>query len=87
MFFGNLVESNYNFAMTAGGFGHLPNKHSDTNAFFANLARNIPSGQAAFNPAHGATKNDYWFGNVVETGGVDYVPVQANAAQVAIFRP
>ena len=38
-------------------------------------------------PAHGATKNDYWFGNVVETGGVDYVPVQANAAQVAIFRP
>ena len=87
VFFGNLVEANSNFAMTAGGFGHTPNKHSDTNTFFANLAKSIPSGQAAFNPAHGATQNDYWFNNVVETGDIDYAGVKANAAQVAIFRP
>eukprot|EP00943_MAST-04B_sp_MAST-4B-sp1_P002828 g2828.t1 len=91
VFFGNIVEGNHNSAITAGGVGHdHPDKHSDSNTFFANIASNIPLGQSAFNPMHGnnANVNDYWFSNEVKDEGAnDFFPIPKNNANIAIFQP
>ena len=90
VFFGNLVDGNFNSAITAGGLGHgQPNKHqSDSNTFFSNIASNVPSEKAAFNPMHGANNKDYWFNNEVNGNNVaEFFPIPSDISNVAIFQP
>ena len=90
VFFGNLVDGNFNSAITAGGLGHgQPNKHqSDSNTFFSNIASNVPIEKAAFNPMHGANNKDYWFNNEVNGNNVaEFFPIPSDISNVAIFQP
>ena len=52
LFFGNILENNNNTAITVGGYGHNPNKHSDSNTFFSNIVSNDNNKQQV------RTKND-----------------------------
>ena len=90
--FGNTLEANTNYQMTVGGYGHDPDKHSESNVFFGNVAGGVEPGGAAFNVAHGTIQGDYWFGNALEAGedtrmefDTDTLP-HDNAA-VGIFQP
>ena len=85
VFFGNLVQGNYKNAITAGGYGHSTNLHSDSNTFFANTALDTPPGLASFNPMHGANQHDYWFGNHVDGTGPDFFPIPVANGNVGIF--
>ena len=88
LFFGNILENNNNTAITVGGYGHNPNKHSDSNTFFSNIASNVPSEKAAFNPMHGANNKDYWFNNEVNGNNVaEFFPIPSDISNVAIFQP
>lgn len=87
--FGNLVQGNTNAAISAGGFNDSPNKRSESNTFFGNIAKDIPAGLAAFNPMHGhqATLGDFWFGNTVQPGAEEFSPIPICQKEVAIFEP
>ena len=65
---GNTVTNNIGDGITAGGVGHDPTKHSDSNLFVANRAHD--NTQSAFTPSHGATENDYWVGNTADRAPV-----------------
>ena len=81
-FVANLAEGNPGGGITAGGYGHVPTKHSSHNIFLANTARQNGGGNGDYNPAHGAVVGDYWTGNV---GAWSVVP-HANA-NMSSFRP
>ena len=62
-FVANVAEDNPGGGITAGGYGHVPTKHSSYNVFLGNTATRNGGGNGDFNPAHGATVGDYWTGN------------------------
>ena len=84
VFFGNVVEDNTKYGITAGGLGHDATKYSQGNVFFGNSAAGN-QGDAAFNAMHGAVQENYWFGN--GHGTVSFQGHSQASANVSIFRP
>ena len=97
----NRLIRNRNYGLSAGGYGHDPDKMSLSNIFAANVVRGNawdmtptrwgPAPNAQVNPAHGAVSKDYWTNNVVQpsAGGLrwDMAHAPQNAAALTIFEP
>jgi hypothetical protein len=95
-FINNVVEGNTGFGITAGALGHNINKTSEYNVFAGNIAadNNVASGGSGENAVygqydvhHGATKGDYWTGNVGKGDGPTFAYMQVNATAVFVFDP
>lgn len=94
VFINNRLYDNRNYGLTAGGYGHAPDKMSFGNVFAANVVSNnglgnprgVANGQ--INPAHGAVSLDYWTAN--EVGGpveYDTMYLPKNSSALMIFEP
>lgn len=94
IFINNRLYDNRNYGLTAGGYGHAPDKMSLANTFAGNIVSNNelgnPSGAAngQINPAHGAVSLDYWTANEV-VGPVAYDTTHElhNSSALMIFEP
>ena len=94
IFINNRLYDNQNYGLTAGGYGHAPDKMSLGNVFAGNVVSNNElenlSGGAngQVNPAHGAVSLDYWTANEV-AGPVEYntAYLPHNSSALMIFEP
>ena len=94
IFINNRLYDNHNYGLTAGGYGHSPEKMSLGNVFAGNVVSNNqlenPTGarNGQINPAHGAVSLDYWTANEVD-GPVKYdtAHLPRNSSAVMIFDP
>jgi endoglucanase len=88
MFIGNLAEDNRGNAITAGGYGHNPNKVSSGNIFASNVAKNnLGHDGGQFNVHHGANVGDLWTDNTVTGATEAYGRMPHNASMVVVFDP
>ena len=90
VFFGNFLYNNTINGIIAGGAGHNPNKHSESNVFFSNTASGNADGttDGQFNPAHGINIGDFWFNNVVdEKDETKFYPLPMSNVNTSMFDP
>jgi len=86
VFIGNTVTDNLRGGLTAGGLGHVANKHSGDNIFVGNIASG--NKEYAFDLAHGANIGDYWVGNTDQDGTApEYRAVPRANANTTVFDP
>jgi parallel beta-helix repeat protein len=80
-FIGNRILDNIGTGITAGGYGHNPDKHSDHNIF----ADNFLSGNSiGVNIHHGTTDGDFWTDNINEDS---WKGDPQNSSEVVVFDP
>ena len=83
-FIGNQLSANLAFGLTAGGYGHTANKHSEGNVFVANTGTGNVRGM---NPMHGSVHGDYWIGNTDDAANGTWYTTPAASANVSMFEP
>ena len=85
---GNILVGN-GAGLSSGGVGHDPDKHSLRNIFASNFLQD--NSEYEIDPIHGpissAVSGDYWTGNEVIGGGVEYRKLPYNYTSVTIFEP
>jgi len=74
--------------LSAGGYGHDPNKLSERNLFASNLLEgNGDHNHGQIDPAHGAVSGDYWTANQLLGSGFPYTHQPTDYSAVTIFDP
>jgi len=80
-FIGNRILNNNGSGITAGGYGHSPNKHSDNNIFVDNFLSGNAIGAFIH---HGETKGDFWTDNINED---TWAGDPKSNSEVSVFDP
>jgi len=81
VFIGNSLTNNGKRGISAGGYGHDANKHSEGNLFVDNF---ISGNAEGANIHHGDVQGDLWLSNDNRDSWT-YDP--ANSSEVAVFNP